>query len=786
MARIRPRTVIRAGNSTVTGSNAVNTGSGLILPSTSIITGVGKRNEKATGTPHAQASSTIGSGKRTLKSTGTPHASVATLGGSGHVGDVEDQLQDWIDRSTGNGGDREIWNAFRFDDGTYVDDYKTAAGTSSASPLVFRRPNAGRLGDGMLEMDVPPDVGVSQYIASRFPINPAWTSVSQGIGSGDFYFQLQLEVNEAWLTDSINNGVGGNKIYNIAGFNPSSPNSSPSFTDHEIVVHNFYQENFVMAYSRLPNGNVNPLYIPFTSSYGSDFKLQSALDRGSGVTPQDARYCLYNGPTRAGCFYILPNRIYTIYAHIKILDYGGAGTGNLFELWMADEDDEDYTKLFETHDWGCADDSEYSGGPNGVHLDPYQTGRTGGYQVVRARYDQLIMSPEPIPCPIPRVRQSGPSWIPAQMPNVGRWTQITTVNDPYDAPVDPAKDATANPNYPGQAPWNANGSDDNVGVCEYWGGGLKIVDYGEFGGLGLINAGHFHYLGNELYIWDLGSRIWIRASDPSTTAGGSRPTGLYPNGSPMLPHTYDKLEYRFRSREIFCSNVEINTAGGNEIGKYTFLNIDTAVWRASAAAPDTSSYAGWIAYDEIRDRSFAHPGVYNGGLANLLQYDMGGAAGDPTDGDWHVWDFLNHIALDNVAAFDIDNYIVVVLHEDGTIYAVDPNNPDDNEIELTTSGSGPSSFGRSGWEYSPKRKAFIQHHHGTDDVFQLKLSDETDWRDGTWVWSNLTNGANSVTPPAVNSPGLYSRFRVFDYPDGTEVAFEINDMHGPVYGFRLS
>jgi hypothetical protein len=58
----------------------------------------------------------------------------------------------------------------------------------------------------------------------------------------------------------------------------------------------------------------------------------------------------------------------------------------------------------------------------------------------------------------------------------------------------------------------------------------------------------------------------------------------------------------------------------------------------------------------------------------------------------------------------------------------------------------------------------------------------SDWRTGTWNWSNLTSG-NSVTPQD-QSNGVYNRFRLMRYDDA-EIAVVVNNVSGSVYAFRM-
>jgi len=115
------------------------------------------------------------------------------------------------------------------------------------------------------------------------------------------------------------------------------------------------------------------------------------------------------------------------------------------------------------------------------------------------------------------------------------------------------------------------------------------------------------------------------------------------------------------------------------------------------------------------------------------------------------------------------------------MYALDLNNPGGDLITLKQGGSPPSREGAAGWVWSTVRQAFIYWRRG-GGVYEVKLSG-SDWRTGTWNWTNLTAGGNSVVPED-QSNGVYSRFGLVRYDDA-EVAVVVNQVNGPVYAFKM-
>lgn len=411
--------------------------------------------------------------------------------------------QDWINRSTAAG----VRSFKRFSADSDVTAYQHGTGTGNANSHVYRDTTDGILGDGCLRIDVSPGVGTSQYLSWRFPLDTTWTSVSQGIGSDHCYIQFRLKVNQGWLTAST--GGGGAKVCNVAGFDPAAPNSSASFTEHEIVMNNESWGGYPRCYTRDTGGNVNHMYIPFG---GADFRMQSALDNGAGVTPDSARYCLFSDS--AGCFFFTADEWLTLLLHIKIGTYGGT-VGNEFDVWAARPTATSYTKLFENRNFEINSDATYSGGLNGIWFLPFDTGRTGHATTVTAKYDQLISSINMIAIPLALEDTSGPAYFLSQASK--SWANPLSGSTTMVA-VKPSPDRAGN-NFPKPAkilPWG--GGTVAGKKSRYWGGGHGDDD------------------GNEVYEidWDVAAPQYARVFGPTTTTQNS---DVYADGNPSSVHS---------------------------------------------------------------------------------------------------------------------------------------------------------------------------------------------------------------------------------------------------------
>jgi hypothetical protein len=295
---------------------------------------------------------------------------------------------DWAARSGAAG----VVQAIRFATAANVTNYRH--GDAMASRVVHD-PTDGIIGDGCLKINVLRADGANSG-NWRAPLNSAWTTDGQGFGSTELYVQYRVKLGPNRLTAS--NGGGGFKICNIAGYKPSCPGCSHSHTGHEIVVGNAYWRGSLLAYREHPVSGTTSFE---TTNSAGDIFLQTGLDRGAHITDKYQRYCLYQGgPGSAGCWDFEEQAWFTIYYRIKIVDYGGAGTGNAIDIYVARAGETAYTLLYNNRNFRIGSDSDYAQGVNGIWFLPYDTNRSSANYDTWHKYDQLIVSTQPIACPV--------------------------------------------------------------------------------------------------------------------------------------------------------------------------------------------------------------------------------------------------------------------------------------------------------------------------------------------------------------------------------------------------
>lgn len=299
-------------------------------------------------------------------------------------------LQDWINRSTAAG----VVQAIRFDQSSAVSSWTHPDGQTS---LVTRNASGGIIGDGSLKIAQPTSL-LGNGGQWRIPMNTAWTSTTQGIGSTVFYAQYRIKLGTNRLTPST--GGGGFKQHIMGGYRFDSPGSSSSHSDHETVLTNYNWRGIPALYVADALGNTTE----FESDNGTgQIILQNAIDNGAGISDPDLRYCRYKGSDPGhspGCWAYVEQQWNTWYYRVKYVDYGGPGTGNEIDCYVARYGEPSYTQLWQQRNFTIGVDSTYTGGPNGFWFLPYDTGRTGSSVDTDHEYDQLILSTAPIACPV--------------------------------------------------------------------------------------------------------------------------------------------------------------------------------------------------------------------------------------------------------------------------------------------------------------------------------------------------------------------------------------------------
>ena len=207
---------------------------------------------------------------------------------------------------------------------------------------------------------------------------------------------------------------------------------------------------------------------------------------------------------------------------------------------------------------------------------------------------------------------SEPPWL-AELP-LGRWHRISGDAPDLNLPVtphgtrylrdgDPAMDPSLNPlrglttrgrrllgRYV-KAPWS--GKCDFVAISEAWNGAVFADQFGDSGSMVVFGGGHDDYFGSDVHAFDLFTRQWRRISDGYVSgrpdeygAGAVYPDAVYPDGSPLPPHTYEYVQYDPVGNDFLLIK------GQEELGPNVrptpiphMLNLDSLTWRRGPKHP---------------------------------------------------------------------------------------------------------------------------------------------------------------------------------------------------------
>lgn len=147
------------------------------------------------------------------------------------------------------------------------------------------------------------------------------------------------------------------------------------------------------------------------------------------------------------------------------------------------------------------------------------------------------------PCPPPAIGVTGggttqvscgsedlSAWVPAP----GTFADVS-LNKPSDVNPCPAEGCAY------------SGTEGQAGVFVDWTSGVFAPELGALGSYVCWGGGHKGYAGNEVYRWDVESRMWMRMGNPSSYSdapGNIAADGSFPDGKPAAPHTYHTLGIR--------------------------------------------------------------------------------------------------------------------------------------------------------------------------------------------------------------------------------------------------
>ena len=409
-----------------------------------------------------------------------------------------------------------------------------------------------------------------------------------------------------------------------------------------------------------------------------------------------------------------------------------------------------------------------------------------------------------------------PDWALAMEP--GHWYRIsgdtpdlglspTPLGSRYLQDNDPARDPTLNPVTNAKeyvrrlvgrdwiAPWR--GRVGFSSVTEAWNGAVYASRFGQSGAMIVFGGGHNNYFGSDVHAFNIARREWRRLTDGFVTGqadeygeGAIYPDTIYPDGSPLPPHTYDYVQYDEVGNDL------ILIKGQTELGRNVkaaaiphLFNLDTLTWRRGPLHRTAIlNSGGFTTWDAKRRVLWGQSGDDGGGNA-FVAYSPDGMNQDGTFGCWREYHpsklpgEANHNAMQIHPEADS---IIVALHARDTLAVIDPKNPGDAIVPVMSLGSKPHIHEYAALEYSAGTASLV-YYSAVDGAVVYAIG----W-DGAAHWRALSAPASldPITDAAaqskhhVNRSHTFGRFRIAHF-DNVDMAILVRHVDSPVYAMRI-
>ena len=419
-----------------------------------------------------------------------------------------------------------------------------------------------------------------------------------------------------------------------------------------------------------------------------------------------------------------------------------------------------------------------------------------------------------------------PSWVERMTP--GCWYQIsgdhpdlgllaTPRGTRYLEDNDPARDPKLNParepkeflrrllGRRPRSPWQ--GQCGFWAITEAWNGAVFASRFGVSGSMIVFGGGHDDYFGSDVHAFDLASRQWSRISDGYVSGAANAygpgkvyPESVYPDGSPLPPHTYGYVQYDPEGNDylLFKGQTELGPNVKSAPIPHMF-NLDSLTWRRGPKHPAAIlGSGGWTTWDTSRRILWGHSGDHGNAFIGFS------SDGDNGDGTFGLWTTLHpkkiHTHADhNVMATDpVRDIIVVIISSSNALYAIDPSAPARDLAGLSSSENQPVISDYAALEYATNLDRFVYYSaNDGPQIYSIAAPAGSTWSElttGPWTWGRVLNDVNRLDPIAhaaalstygVNKSHTFGRFRIATYGP-TDVAILVRHTDTPVYAMRLN
>jgi hypothetical protein len=322
----------------------------------------------------------------------------------------------------------------------------------------------------------------------------------------------------------------------------------------------------------------------------------------------------------------------------------------------------------------------------------------------------------------------------------------------------------------------------------------------------IFGGGHNDYFGSSVHAFDLATRQWSRISNGYISgteseygAGAVYPDSVYPDGSPLPPHTYGYVQYDPVGNDFLLSKGQTELgANVKSVSIPHMFNLNSLTWRHG---PKHSlailSSGGWTTWDRTRRILWGHSGDGGNGF---LGFSPDGDNGDGTFGSWTtLYPKKVQTADHNAMAFDpVRDIIGVIVGTVNALYAIDPSMPEREIMLLPSSEARPKISEYAALEYAPNLDRFVYYSaNDGPQVYSITapaVSKRSDLTKSAWIWNKLISDSNILDPIAdaqaissyaINKAHTFGRFRIATY-GSIDVAILVRHTDTPVYALRIN
>ncbi len=347
-----------------------------------------------------------------------------------------------------------------------------------------------------------------------------------------------------------------------------------------------------------------------------------------------------------------------------------------------------------------------------------------------------------------------------------------------------------------QAPWSGRAGFSSI--TEAWNSAVYASRCGRSGAMVVFGGGHNDYFGSDVHAFDVADRRWRRLTTGYVVGGTDDygeaavyPQAVYPDGSPLPPHTYDYVQYDDVGNDFLLLK------GQTELGPNVkavpiphLFNLGSLTWRRGPRHPlAILNSGGFSTWDAKRRLLWGHSGDDGGGNA-FVSFCPDGVNTDATVGVWRefqpnkVSGEANHNAMQ---IHPIADLIVLALHARDSLATIDPRYPAAPIAPLMSRGPKPRIHEYAALQYSPCLNALV-YYSASDGAAAYSIV-----LDGDARWHTLTNPA-SLDPTSdaarqarqpINKAHTFGRFRVAHFGNA-DLALLVRHVDSPVYAMRLT